>query len=444
MRSSSVVRALLPAAQLLAEGGWLAVVYAAAQALAGSTPHIGPLELALLAWIGMSWARRRSLRFAEADAFGLPLLAVLGAAAGWFLAPEVRGALIDGRLVAALGHHPAGWLAGIAVLRGAAHRAANEESQVQQRLLRVAIPGLAVPWLVGSLAATGIAEREFTAAAFMGTLVFSASAFTALGLAHLESVRLSTGVDWRENRSWLTLVLGVALAITAAGIPAALLLGVPASALLVALFGPIRVALLAILLLATPIVAGVAWLVSLLPIHDVTFQPPLDIVRADPVAAVSDAPTFIFYAVVAVLLLVELLFLAAILYFRWQQRRLYPSEPDEPFEERSIVLPSGARRRSRSFRASARHSADADDPAAAYLAALDALAHDGRWPRGPAETPAEHARRVRSAGLLDPSLPRLAAAYQLTRYGGQRLPAAESRRARSRLARLRSLLRSRH
>lgn len=440
MRSSWAVRALLPAAQVLAEGGWLAVVYAAAQALSQGTPHIGPLELALLAWAGMAWARRSGWRSPEADASGLPLLMLLGAAAGWFLAPEVRAALFDGHLVDALGLHPAGWLAGVAVLRGSAHSAVSEEPHVQQRLLRIAIPGLALPWLVGSLAAGGTVEREFTAAAFMGTLVFSASAFTALGLAHLESVRLTTGVDWRENRSWLTLVVGVALALTAAGIPAALLLGVPASALLVALFGPIRVVLLGVLLLATPIVAFAAWLVSLLPIHDLTlFQQPLDFVRAEPAQAISDAPAFIFYAVVALLLLIELLFLAAILYFRWQERRTFASEP-EAFEERAIVLPSNATPRRSRQRHVAAPLPDADDAAAAYLAALDALERDGRWARSPSETPAEHARRVRPSGLTDPSLPRLAIAYQLVRYAGLPLSRTESRRARSRLARLRSFL----
>jgi hypothetical protein len=440
MRSSWAVRGLLPAAQVLAEGGWLAVVYAAAQALSRGTPQVGPLELALLAWAGMAWARRSLWRSTEADAVGLPLLVLLGAAAGWFLAPEVRAALLDGRLIAALGLHPAGWLAGVAVLRGSAHSTASEESSVQQRLLRFAIPGLAVPWLVGSLATSGAVEREFTAAAFMGTLVFTASAFTALGLAHLESVRLTTGADWRENRSWLTLVVGVALTLTAAGIPAALLLGVPASALLVALFGPIRIVLLAILLLATPIVAFAAWLVSLVPIHDLTlFQPPLDFVRAEPAQAINDAPTFVFYAIVALLLVIELLFLAAIFYFRWQERRTFGSEP-EAFEERAIVLPSGAAPRRPRQRHVAGPRADADDPAAAYLAALDALERDGRWPRSPSETPAEHARRIRLAGLNDPSLPRLAAAYQLVRYAGLPLSAAEAQRARPRLARLRSFL----
>ena len=47
-------------------------------------------------------------------------------------------------------------------------------------------------------------------------------------------------------------MLGVALALTAVGIPAAAFLGVPASALLVALIGPLRIIFLVLLLISTP------------------------------------------------------------------------------------------------------------------------------------------------------------------------------------------------
>jgi hypothetical protein len=439
VRSSWAVRALLPAAQLVAEGGWLAVAYAAAQAVSQQTPQVGPLELALLAGVGMAWTRRRHLLGPAADAFGLPLLALIGGAAGWFLAPEVRGALLDGQPFVALGLHPAGWLGAVAVLRGSAHRAADEAQHVQQRLLRLAVPGLALPWLIGQLATSGELERQFTAAAFMGTLLFTASAFTALGLAHLESVRLTTGTDWRTNRSWLTVVVGVALAMTAAGIPAAMLLGVPAKALLVALFGPLRVLLLVLLLLASPIVVAAAWVASLRPIGAPDLQPLLDIVRVEPSQAISDAPSYIFYAVVAVLLVVELLFLAAIFYYRWQERRRFAPEPED-FEERSIVLPPGGARRGPRPPRPQRSRHDPGDPAGAYLAALDLLQRDGRWARAAEETPAAHARRVADAGLAGSSLPRLAAAYQLVRYGGIALSRFEAGRAAGRLARLRALL----
>src|ERR1700730_2256260 len=120
MRSSWPGR-LLPVLQALAEGGWLAVVYAALEVAAGQQPRLGPLELAMLAGLGMAWARRRRWRSRVPEAVGLPLLALLGAAAGWFLDPTVRGLLVDGFPHAALGLHVPGWLGGIAVLRGGSH-----------------------------------------------------------------------------------------------------------------------------------------------------------------------------------------------------------------------------------------------------------------------------------------------------------------------------------
>jgi hypothetical protein len=53
---------MLPVVQCLAEGGLLAVVAAALQALFGEVPIIGPLEFAILAGAGMAWARRSPRR----------------------------------------------------------------------------------------------------------------------------------------------------------------------------------------------------------------------------------------------------------------------------------------------------------------------------------------------------------------------------------------------
>ena len=101
--------------------------------------------------------------------------------------------------------------------------------------------------------------------------------------------------------------------------------------------------------------------------------------------------------------------------------------------ESPATPPSPARRR--------RYAAE--DPAGAYLAALDALASDGRWPRQPNETPAVHARRIRGEGLADPSFRRLAAAYQLVRYARRTLPPREAGRASTRLRHLLLTLRNR-
>jgi hypothetical protein len=446
MRSSWPVRFLLPTAQVLAEGGWLAVVYAALQAFSGSIPRIGPIELALLAWMGLAWGRRKRWHSPGAEAIGLPALMLVGGAMGWLLSPEVRTLLVHGQPLDALGTHFAGWIGAIAVWRGDAHRAPEEDDRMAGQLLRLAVPGLAVPWLIGHALTSGAAEIAFTSAAFMGTVVFIGSAFTAMGLARLEAVRTATGSDWRANRSWLLLVLGVALALTAIGIPAGAFLGVPASALLTALIGPLRVIFLVLLLISTPvivIIAGLTELVGNLLPHG--FQLPNiqlpSFFAVDPGDVVSDAPTVIVFSGVIILVIVELAVLALIIYLRWQERRRYRFAPLDDFEERAIVIPPPEVSPLPTQPRRAPRRADPGDPTGAYLAALEALERDGRWPRRPTETPAGHAQRAASEGLARNPLSRLAAAYQLVRYGERDLSPRETSRGRRRLGRLREILR---
>jgi len=445
MRSSWQVRILLPTVQLLAEGGWLAVVYAALQAIAGSTPRIGPLELALLAWAGLAWGRRSRWTGAAAEAIGLPALALAGGAVGWLLDPEVRGLLVQGDAIAALGTHLPGWIGAVAVWRGETHRLMEDDDLLAGQLLRWVVPGLALPWLIGHSIASGAAEVAFTAAAFMGTVVFFGAAFVAVGLARLEAVRAATGSDWRTNRSWLLLVVGVAVVITAMGIPAAAMLGVPASALLAVLIGPLRVILLALLLISTPLILVIAaateLIAPLLPQNITLPDLTLPNLQVDPAQVVSDAPTVVFFSVVVLLAVIELAFLALVIYLRWQERRRYRFAVADPFEERQIVIPPAAAEPVARPVVRGRSRPHPADSTGAYLTALEELARDGRWPRGSSETPAAHAARARREGLEGTTLPRLAAAYQLARYGERRLGSLEVKRGRDRLRRLRETLR---
>jgi len=441
---------ILPLLQTLAEGGWIAVVYAAVQAVSDQPPHIGPIELAMLAGIGMAWARRTRWRGPGAEAIGLPLLALVGGALGWFLDPHVRDALVGGNLNAALGMHISGWLAALAVIRGDTHADTDDDSLLQESLLRWAIPGLALPWLIGQAVAPATARPLFTDAAFIGTMVFAGSGFAALGLARLEAVRVATGSDWRRNRTWLATLGVVAAAVMLIGIPTASLLGVPLRAVVAMVYGPIRVLVIAFLVLMTPVLLLAAAVAEAL--HKIIPQgiqlPTITLPDFSkiPETPANVAPTVIFYALVGILLLFELIVVAAIMYLRWQERRRLLRALAQGFEERSIVIPDPAelasappappsrpRRRPPPF----------DDPAGAYLAALAALASDGRWPRRPDETPAAHARRTRAEGLAESSFPRLAAAYQLVRYAGRTLPSPEAGRAPMRLQRLRAALRNR-
>ncbi len=443
MRSSWPAR-LVPVFQALAEGGWLSVVYAALQVTTGEQPRIGVLELALLAGTGMAWARRRYWRTPVVEAAGLPLLALAGGAAGWFLDPAVRIALVDGHAGIAAGLHIPGWIAAVAVIRGGLHASSDDDEEVGDRLLRFAVPGLAVPWLVGSLASSGALRSAFTATAFVSTMVFAASAFAALGLARLEEVRVTTGSDWRQSRAWLALVAGISLASLVIGIPAAALMGVPLAALAAAIFGPLRLLFLLAILVTTPLIVLIAAATELLrPLLPKQIDLPhltLPSLGGDPLPASTPIPTIVVIVVVVVLALIELFVLGLIIYLRFQERRMLALADATDFEERSIVIPPeeppappAAARRGRRRR-------NLSDPQDAYLAALEALQRDGRWSRRASESPAAHARRVAAEGLADSAFGRLAIAYQLVRYGGRRLPPRERGRARHRLESLRRRL----
>jgi hypothetical protein len=73
----------------------------------------------------------------------------------------------------------------------------------------------------------------------------------------------------------------------------------------------------------------------------------------------------------------------------------------------------------------------------AYVASLDVLAQWPEFTRLPSETPAEHARRVRSVGV-GPALGRLAADYALVEFGRRTLTPSEHRRAIERWRRIRA------
>ncbi|HEX5578210.1 MAG TPA: DUF4129 domain-containing protein [Candidatus Limnocylindria bacterium] len=445
MRSPWPARVLLPAAQALAEGSWLAVVYAALQAATGQFPWVGPLEFGVMAGLGMAWGRRRRWRSATTEALGLPLLALAAGAFCWLLDPAVRTNLAIGQPIGALSLHGAGWLGALAFWRGEVHRSREDDDVIQDRLLRWVLPGLAIPWLIGHAVSDGAVEEAFTSAAFVGTVFFIGSAFTAMGLSRLEAVRAVTGSDWRSNRSWVVLVVGIAIALTLLSAPAAAFLGVPAQALLAAVVGPIQTLLFVLVLLFTPVILVGALLADLVqPLLPEGFG----LGQITPLSATfnardaaSNLPSVIFYVILGSLLLFELFVLGVMLLLRHQERRRMSAMASEAFEERSIVIPPPERRQPAPTTAPRRGSPlPLDDPAGAYLAALSSLARDQRWARRPNETPAAHAGRIRAEGMEAGAFGRLAVAYQLVRYGASPLTNRERRRAGPRLRALRTWL----
>jgi hypothetical protein len=442
MRSSWPVRVLLPAAQALAEGSWLAVLYAALQATARESPYLGPLELGALVMAGAAWGRRRRGMSPAVEALALTLLVLISGVFGWILSPGVRAALGEGDVIRALSMHVPGWLAALAFWRGEAHRFSEFDTISEHRLARWAVPGLAIPWLIGYAFADGRLQSAFAAAALIGTLFFIGSAFTALGLRRLEALRLSTGRDWGADRSWLSMVVGTALLVTVGSVPIAALMGIPARSLLSAVVGPLQTFILLLVLCTAPIFLAAAfvagWLGSMLRGVAPRFQlPHINLKGAEPG---SDLPLIILSIIVASIFLFDFLALVFLLWMGYRGRRRR-NRLDLAFEERAIVPPQDDEDAGPAEAAAPRHRVPvSDDVTVAYLTALDALATDGRWGRRAQESPAAHLARVRAAGFASGALGRLAAAYQLVRYGGRSLPDRERSRARSRLDNVRARL----
>jgi Domain of unknown function (DUF4129) len=440
MRSSWSVRVLLPIAQALAEGSWLAVLYAALQAGGKEIPYLGPLELGALVGAGMAWGRRRRWTSPAVEALGLPLLALLCGAFGWLLAPAVRVALSEGDLLRALSLHVPGWLAALAFWRGVAHRVRTDETPTEHLLARWAVAGLAIPWLLGYAFAGGQLQDDFAAAALVGTLFFIGSAFTALSLKRQEALHRSTGRDWRDDRTWLFMIIGMALVLTIGSVPLAAVLGIPARSLLGAIVVPLQTFILLLVLLTAPVLLAAAvvagWLGSMVPAQ-AFHLPSFNLPHGE---AGSDLVLIIVSVIVASIFVFEFLALLVLLWMVYGGRRKGDLS-EQPFEERAIVQPLPDEDEPPPARAADRRRVPvSDEVSAAYLAALDALAIDGRWPRRANESPAAHLARIQAAGFGSGAFGRLAAAYQLVRYGGRSLPDRERARSRSRLDSIRAML----
>jgi hypothetical protein len=437
---------LIPATRALAEGSLIAVAYAAVQAAGGHWPFLGPLGLGILVLLGTAWARRGRWQSPAADSFGFVALVIVAGAFGWLTDLEVRGALLSGDALRALGLHLAGWLAaGVAFARGAMHRVREDDSLIDERMMRWVVPGLAVPWLVGYAVSSGEIEARFAAAAYIGTLFFVGAGLATIGLARLDALRRSTVGYWRHDRTWLLMVVGIAVGLTVLSIPVAALLGIPSEGLLRALAIPVQTFILLVALISAPAFLLAAWVVGLLrpllansPLRDFKL-PRFDLTGAGPG---SDLPVIILSIIVGAIFLFEFLLAVVVLWMVIRDRTRRHDLVDPRFEERSVVVPEpDPEPMAAAQPSSAAAGPDLDGPAGAYLAALAALADDGRWPRHTEETPAAHLARVDDEGMRSGAFHRLATAYQLARYGPRPVSARESRRARGRLETFRTWLR---
>ncbi|MGH2467012.1 MAG: hypothetical protein ACRDGL_04705 [Candidatus Limnocylindrales bacterium] len=432
-------QALVPSALAgLVEGAWIATVYAAWQvALWHGQPILDPLAFAVPAWIGLWWIR--SGAGSGTDVVGLAVLTLVAAIVGVGLDTTALGLLLGGDPGGAVASHPAGLLAGLAVLRGARHREPALEDVVVGRLLSWAVPGLALPWIVGGSAAEPW-RSMFVQAAFPATLLLVTAGLLAIGLARLDELARVAGPDWHLRRSWLLLATGVLAVMGLVAVPAAFLLGAPLGSVVDGLLGPLATLLGLLLLPLLALGAAIVALLQFVPLHAV--QPsaaPVGGRAAPPVVTspAADAAVAVGAGFLVVIGFLVLIYLVA----RWDAgRRRHTAASDAAAavpEERSLALPPGGFALPRWGRLRAPRQPTPGDASGAYLAWLGQLERQPQRQRLASETPALHAARLRRQGGLPLAADLLAADFELERYGQRRLGILETRRALQRWRRLR-------
>ena len=225
----------------LLEGSLVGVAYTAIALLGTSaTAPLSLVEFCVVAAAGLVWARLRPRATSRAP--WIASAAVLAGAVGWLADPAARTTLAAlNNPLSALLVNPAGWLLGVAVLRGAAHEHADDEIETSTRALAYAFPVLAASWLP-HLRSGG----AFTGPALVGSAVCVAAGLLAIGHARLRELEL-LGMDSRGGRTWSTVATGVVVAVAALAVPIALVSGTSARDVLTATGGPVSGAIGALL-----------------------------------------------------------------------------------------------------------------------------------------------------------------------------------------------------
>lgn len=434
-RAERAIGWILPVTAILAEGAFLAVVYVAIEvAVDHRPPLLSTFELAAAAAVAAIAVRRRWIDPDEDATRFLLLLAGLGAV-GWLWDAQVRALILAGDPLAAVPLHPGGWLMVVAGMRGAG-RGFEIDDRAVTRLVLIGVPALSIPWIIGQLGA-GSLRDVFTEEAFVASITFVTTGFVAAGLARLAEIGRETGIDWRQNRSWLGTVFAVLAVVMALGIPTSLLLGLPGDAVARGILGPLATALsypfIVLLAVAALLAAALSALLKRLGVELPLPMTPEELARIDriDIYTIDDLrePLTALIAVWAVIVVV-LVVLARV----WLRRRGSP-RPRGREEERSFrIPPRGERARPPLAAAVQVRRGRPHDAVTAYLATLDDLAAaDPEAARAEHETPRGHARRV-GAG---PGLAALQADYALARYGGRTLSVREHQRALDRWRRLR-------
>lgn len=419
---------------IVAEAAWIAVVAGLLQEYALREPVIGLPQLAAFVLAGVLTARllagRLGLRW---PVVSLGLVAS-GAAIGLFLAPSARTAVDVGGLHgigAAIGENPGGLFAGMAVLRGFSHARQPLREDTLGRMFGGGVVAIAVAAMAGGLVAEPW-RSTYLAEVLTDSLVFVATAVLALALTRQSAIGPDSQVDWPRNPAWVgLLVLLVAIVVV---------LAVPAAAV-----APTAIDLAIAILLAPLLIIGLVagWtrsgarfvgivllagglIIALRPRLGTVSQPTgtgsagpeasAATTTADPSLFLVGGGLLTIVGIVGVLLLVRL----------WMRRTATnPTDVDEvrTIDRRPGREPRTPRRPRLPFRRSP------SDAVAAYQALIVDLDERPKVRRDPAETPAEHAHRMRERGFAGLSLDLLAADYALARFGAVPLTERENLRA---------------
>src|SRR6476659_578749 len=138
-RSASIVDLAPLSLVILAEAAWLSALAGLIQALSTRPDAIGIVGFAAFVSVGTLAARVLARPLGGRWPIFVPGLVAVAVVLGTLTSEEARAALGSGP-GAVISLHPAGWLVGIAVLRGIAHARLPVPEDSIARLLTIGIP----------------------------------------------------------------------------------------------------------------------------------------------------------------------------------------------------------------------------------------------------------------------------------------------------------------
>jgi len=398
-RAPSTIVGLVPVALVVvAEAAWISVAAGLLEEFAFHEPVLGIPAIAVFVVAGIVAARLLGRRLGGRWPMVALALIALAGTVGWLASPTARATLGEG-LGPAIAAHPAGWMAGLALLRGFAHAQLPLLEGTIARLLGLGVPGLAGCAIVGGVIGEPFRSR-FLGDTLGASIVFIVAATLALAMTRLTSVGGDAGFDWRRNPTWVVVAVALLVVAVLAAIPLSVVAGTAIQSIFAIAVGPLLVVgLLTGLdrtvrrILALIFAAGVVVLIVVRIVGGSPANPnPAPVVPAgqgrpsvvDQVMTISLGGLLLIAAIIAILVL------AAV----WLERTRPPAE-DLVDEFRTIdrgEVGGSPRRRPRWL---GRTTAPVD-AATAYVALVRDLDGHPMVRRLAGETPAEHAARLRS------------------------------------------------